>query len=181
VGDAALTLAHVPGQREQSRTIRQVVSTLFQGSTSSAKESATVAWQSNARWQGMHGCIVAHRLERPSIVAIKALHTAIFGVLMACVVYVSLAGVRDRMTRHASLALVAIVAEGLVISRNNGRCPLTDMVEELGGEHGSVSDIFLPRWVAEHIPHISCTLLGIGMATFATRRAIGAYQPWHQD
>jgi hypothetical protein len=165
-------LARVLGQREESRAIRQVVSTLFQGSRSTAKESATAAWQSNARWQQMRGCIVERRLEHPTIVAIKALHTAIFGVLMGCVVYVALAGVRDRMTRRATLALVAILGEGLVISRNHGRCPLTDIVEELGGDHGSVSDIFLPRWIADHIPHISSALLGFGMATFALRRVV---------
>lgn len=156
--------------------IRQAISTLFQGSRPSAKEAAVAAWQSNARWQWVRCRIVERRLEHPTIVAIKTLHTAIFALLMGCVLFVTQAGIRGRMTRRSAIALVAITGEGLVISRNQGRCPLTDMVEELGGEHGSVSDIYLPKWVAQHIPHISCSLLGIGMTIFALRRTIGGHR-----
>jgi hypothetical protein len=139
---------------------RLVVATLFKGSTPAARDAAAARWQADRRWQRLSAVIRTHQLERPAIVAIKMTHTAIFALLMSCVVFSGLAGVRNRMTRRSALALVAILGEGLVISRNQGRCPLTDIVEELGSEHGWVSEIFLPGPVARHIPHISCAVLG---------------------
>ena len=43
-----------------------------------------------------------------------------------------------------------IAAESLVFVANGFRCPLTDVAESLGAEHGSVTDIYLPAWFARN-------------------------------
>jgi hypothetical protein len=156
--------------------VRQAVATLFQGSSPAAREAAAAQWQASRWRQRLKSYIVTRHHAGPVIAGIKIVHTIIFAVLMGCVVSVSVAGARDRMSRRTTLALVAILGEGVVISRNQGRCPLTDLVEDLGSEHGSVSDIFLPTWVAQHIPHISSTFLGVGMTVFGLRRIAGGLQ-----
>lgn len=126
----------------------------------------------SAAYRRLRPWIIRHGLGNQTIVAIKLFHTAIFFVLMSFVLNVAYSGVRNRFTRRTALSLAAVVAEGFVVTLNRGRCPLTVVVEDLGAEHGSVSDIFLPRWVARHIPHISTALLGLGLGTLIVRRGI---------
>jgi hypothetical protein len=38
-----------------------------------------------------------------------------------------------------------------VYAGNGFRCPLTGLAEELGAKRGSVTDIFLPKWLASNI------------------------------
>jgi len=38
---------------------------------------------------------------------------------------------------------------------NGWRCPLTSLAEGLGAERGSVSDIYLPRWLATKLAEIT--------------------------
>ena len=116
--------------------------------------------------------IVAHGLEQPVIQGIKLTHTAVFASLMGLVLYVTLAGIRGRFGRRALAALLVIGGEALIVTVNGGGCPLTGVVEDLGAEHGSVSDIFLPDWVARHIPHFSSALLAAGLAALAARRVV---------
>lgn len=50
------------------------------------------------------------------------------------------------------------MVEGFILVGNGWRCPLRSLAEELGEPTGSVTDIFLPRWLADHIFEI-CTPL----------------------
>jgi hypothetical protein len=106
---------------------------------------------------------------RLKVVHIKAIHTAIFVVLSCGVTYVLVSGATNRITRWTWIAVVAIVVEGLVLVASGGRCPLTTVAERLGANHGSVSDIFLPRWFADRIFPICTTLFLIGCALLAAR------------
>jgi hypothetical protein len=117
--------------------------------------------------------IVDHRLERQTIVAVKLIHTVIFGIMMGFVLFVTYSGLRNRFTRATGVSLAAVVVEAIVVTTNQGRCPLTIVVEDLGATHGSVSDIFLPGWFARHIPHISSALIGVGLVALGLRRTIG--------
>jgi len=116
-------------------------------------------------WISNHGVI------SESIVVIKLVHTAIFLTLLACVLHVTWAGLRGRATQTTALALVAITAETIVFALNDRHCPLTVIVEDLGAEHGQVSDIFLPDWIAQRIFTISTSLLGLGAVAFAFHHA----------
>ncbi|APV50403.1 hypothetical protein BWI17_12280 [Betaproteobacteria bacterium GR16-43] len=106
-----------------------------------------------------------------TVLQIKVVHTLIFIVLSACVLYVVFSGALDRITPWTWIAIAAIVVEGLVLAASGGRCPLTKMAERLGAENGSVSDIFLPKWLADRIFPICGTLYLVGCVLVALRMA----------
>jgi hypothetical protein len=110
------------------------------------------------------------------ITAIKTLHTAIFALIMGFIVHFAYMGLRGRPSRWMVITFSLTIIEGLVLMVNRGRCPLTIVVEDLGDEHGSVSDIYLPEVVARHIPHISTGLLAAGLAGLIVRAGIRAFE-----
>ena len=125
-------------------------------------------------YRRLRAWIVSRGLSQTTIFAIRLLHTAIFAQLMGFVLVVTASGLRNRFTRWTRLALLGVAGEAAVVLLNRGRCPLTVVVEDLGAEHGSVSDILLPDWAARHIPHISTGLLALGFATLGIRRVAAA-------
>ena len=42
---------------------------------------------------------------------------------------------------------------------NGFHCPLTELAERFGAEHGSVTDLYLPAWFARNMPAIHVPLL----------------------
>jgi len=129
-------------------------------------------------YRRLRAWIVAHGLSDETIAGIRIVHTAIFAQLMGLVVLVTWSGLRNRFTRREALALLGVAGEAGAVLLNQGRCPLTVMVEDLGAERGSVSDILLPDWAARHIPHVSSGLLALGMVTLGLRRAAGSRRGW---
>jgi hypothetical protein len=119
--------------------------------------------------------IQEHDLAHLVIAAIKALHTAIFALIMGFIVHFAYTGLRGRASRLMMITFSLTIIEGLVLMVNRGRCPLTIVVEDLGDEHGSVSDIYLPGIVARHIPHISTGLLAAGLSGLIVRAGIRAF------
>jgi hypothetical protein len=91
--------------------------------------------------------------------AVRAVHTAIFGIELAAIGWLVVSGLIGRRDRWVGLAAVAVAAEAAVFIANDGVCPLTPLTERLGAERGSVSDIFLPDVVARTIPIWSSALL----------------------
>jgi len=104
-----------------------------------------------------------------TVVQIKLIHTAIFIILSACVLYILTSGAFDRITPWTWAAVAAIVVEGLVLAVSGGRCPLTIAAERLGAVNGSVSDIFLPKWFADRIFPICGGLFFVGCLLIAVR------------
>ena len=74
-----------------------------------------------------------------TVLHVKLVHTLIFVVLSACVLYILASGAFNRITVWTWGAVVAIVVEGLVLAASGGKCPLTAMAERLGAVDGSVS------------------------------------------
>jgi hypothetical protein len=107
-----------------------------------------------------------------AIVAIKAVHSAIFLVNATSVLHIFRVGVLNRRSRWTRVALFAAVGESIVFVMNRGRCPLTQLVEAMGAENGRVSDIFLPRWLADRIPQLFGPPLVIGLLGLAYHRAL---------
>jgi hypothetical protein len=105
------------------------------------------------------------------IAVIKAVHSIIFLSMAASILYTLYSGLTNRISRLTAASIAAVIGEGLVFLKNDGRCPLTDLVENLGSEHGSVSDIFLPTRFAERIPVLFSPLFAIGLASIGGRRA----------
>jgi hypothetical protein len=93
---------------------------------------------------------------RAALVAIKAVHTLAWFSIESCMAYVLYAGLVKRTDRRAA---IAVAGESLVFAANGFRCPLTDIAESLGAEHGSVTDIYLPPWFARNLLAIHAPLL----------------------
>ncbi|WP_207956958.1 hypothetical protein [Rubrobacter tropicus] len=89
-----------------------------------------------------------------AIFAVKLVHSAIFLSVAASILQFFYAGVTNRGSRWTRFSLALAVGESLVFAANRFRCPLTGLAESLGAESGQVTDIFLPRWLAERIPWI---------------------------
>jgi hypothetical protein len=107
-----------------------------------------------------------------AIIAIKVVHSGIFLLNATSVLHIFWVGVLNRRSRWTRLALVAAVGESIVFVVNRGRCPLTQLVEAMGAEDGRVSDIFLPRSLADRIPQLFGPPLVIGLLGLAYHRAL---------
>jgi hypothetical protein len=102
-------------------------------------------------------------IKRAAIVAVKAFHSLVFLVLQTLICYLLYKGVKGDSDRRAGLATVVISTECLVYAGNGFRCPLTAVAENLGAESGSVTDIFLPRWLASNIANIYAPLFALAL------------------
>jgi hypothetical protein len=98
--------------------------------------------------------------RRVALALVKGVHTLVWLVVEACMVYVLGAGLRGRSDRRVAIAATVVAAESAVFLGNGARCPLTSVAEEMGAEHGSVTDIFLPRWFAKSLPVLHVPLSG---------------------
>jgi len=98
--------------------------------------------------------------RRWALVAVSV-HTLIWVLVEAAVGYLLFAGVTKRSDRRAATAGVAVLAESIVYLVNGARCPLTGVAESLGAERGSVTDIYLPRWLGHNLPVIHIPLLAL--------------------
>ena len=113
------------------------------------------------------------RSTRNTIFLIKLVHTLIFFVLSAGILYTVYSGLVNRVTRWSKLAIVAVLVEGVALLLNGGTCPLRSWAEQLGDPHGSVTDIFLPRWLADRIFSL-CTPLFVLGSVLVIARSLGS-------
>ena len=108
-----------------------------------------------------------------ALTGIKGLHTVIFASVCGAILLFAWEGLRQRPGRRAAIVLGVALGETAIYVSNNQVCPLTPLAEELGAERGSVSDIFLPDWVARRIPLFAggAVLLGLVLNGHALMRA----------
>jgi hypothetical protein len=85
---------------------------------------------------------------------VKFVHSLFFFLMTVCILYVLFSGLFNRVGVLTWIAIVLVISEGLVLAINRGRCPLTTLAEDMGAEDGSVTGIFLPRWLAKRVFHI---------------------------
>lgn len=105
---------------------------------------------------------VATAPARPAaLAAVKAAHTAIWFSIEAAMLYVIGAGFARRSDRTVAIAAGIVAAETAVFLGNGARCPLTGVAESLGADRGSVTDIYLPRWLAHYLPAIHVPLIAL--------------------
>ena len=103
-----------------------------------------------------------------ALAAVKVVHTLAWFSIESCMVYVLWAGFRKQSDRRAAIAAGVVATESLIFAANGFRCPLTELAERVGAEHGSVTDIYLPRWFAHNLPAIHVPL--IALAGYLHRR-----------
>jgi hypothetical protein len=97
--------------------------------------------------------------DRRGLIALKVFHTVWWFLVEAAVLYLLVAGLRGRSDRRAAFAGAVVAGESVIFLANGGRCPLTGLAESLGAESGSVTDIYLPRWLAVSLPAIHVPLV----------------------
>ena len=103
-------------------------------------------------------------LDRSLLVAIRAVHSAIFLVELCSIGWLVLTGLVNRRDRTVAVAAGLVTVESAVFILNGRVCPLTPLAERHGAVRGSVSDIFLPDIVARTIPVWSSALLAGALA-----------------
>ena len=127
-------------------------------------------------WSDRLTTVLAERIparrRTVALVLIKAFHSFAFFAISACIVLLVWDGIRGRHGRRALLAGGITVAEVAIYGSNNQVCPLTPLAEQLGAERGSVTDIYLPRWLSARVPLLggSAVLVGIALQVIALKR-----------
>jgi hypothetical protein len=105
--------------------------------------------------------------RRPLFIAVKTVHSGAFLILQSAVLYLLYKGIRRESDRHAGAAAMLVGAECAIYAGNGFRCPLTGLAERLGAESGRVTDIFLPRWLADNIANIYGPLYAVALLLHA--------------
>jgi hypothetical protein len=107
------------------------------------------------------------------LVAVKALHSLIFFVLQSAIAYLVYTALKGQTNRRTAIVSGVVGGECIIYAANGFRCPLTGLAEGLGAEQGSVTDIFLPKWLASNIARIYGPLFVLGLYLHA-RNLMGA-------
>lgn len=101
------------------------------------------------------------------LAGVKAFHLGAFLIIQTAILYLVYSGIRGRSDRRAAIAAAIATGESAVYAGNGFRCPLTDVALDLGSEHGQVTDIFLPQWLARNIANIYVPLSTLGLLLHA--------------
>lgn len=108
--------------------------------------------------------------RRYRLTVIKAVHTAAWFLIESCMGYLLVAGFAGRTDRRAAVAAAVVAGEIAVFTLNGFRCPLTALAEREGAASGSVTDIYLPRWLARNLPAIHVPLVVVAVLLHARNR-----------
>ena len=111
--------------------------------------------------------IVSPRLRPYALVAVKAFHSLAFWTIQSAILYLVYKGLRRQTDMRACVAAGVATAESVIYAANRFHCPLTKLAEDLGAERGSVTDIFLPKWLASNIANIYVPAFALGLALHA--------------
>jgi hypothetical protein len=94
---------------------------------------------------------------------VKAVHSLLYFSIEFCMGYLIYAGLKGREDRRTAIAASVVVGESMIFLGNRCRCPLTRFAHNLGDAHGSVTDIYLPGFLASHLVLIHVPLLALAL------------------
>lgn len=97
------------------------------------------------------------------LAAIRALHTIIFLVMSAAVLYILYCGIVDRFDWPLYLALALVTAECIVFVGNGMKCPLTNLARAHGAEKGYVFDTFIPERLTRYTVPVFGSLFALSL------------------
>lgn len=97
------------------------------------------------------------------LVRIKLLHTFIWAIMAAAILYVLYSGVVGKLTIVTWISIALALGECIVIVLNKWRCPLTPLAAKHTENREPNFDIFLPRWLAKYNKEIFGTILVVGL------------------
>ena len=98
---------------------------------------------------------------------IKFLHTVIFMFMVACIVWVGYCAVARRYDWTLGAALLPIFIEGIVLLLNRCQCPVTTLTRRVTGLNAAVTDLFMPRVIADNTFRISTVIVAIELIALA--------------
>ena len=93
-------------------------------------------------------------VRRPLYIGVKVVHSIAFFILQTAILYLLYKALRGESDRRAAISGVLVGGECAIYAGNGFRCPLTGVAEALGAESGQVTDIFLPKRLADNIANI---------------------------
>ena len=78
-------------------------------------------------------------------------HVALFAIFTLVLLIFFFQVLFDRIGTMTWIAVTTFAVESVILLANGGRCPITVYNETLGAENARVSDVFLPKWVADRV------------------------------
>lgn len=111
--------------------------------------------------------------RRLLLIGMKTLHTLVFVVMVAAILYLLYCGVADQISIWTGVALVTVGVEVIIYVGNRFRCPLRDWAERLSVPGEPISDIYLPAWMAARVVSVSTPLLGVACGLLLVRLLAG--------
>jgi hypothetical protein len=110
-----------------------------------------------------HGDMKPPIAHRRMLIGIKLLHSAVWLLMVGCIMGIPTAGLERRFRLSAILSAIVLL-ECAVLGLNGGKCPLTNLAERFTGERSPNFDIYLPLWLARHNKLVFGWLYVAGMA-----------------
>jgi len=106
---------------------------------------------------------------------IKLLHTLVFLVESAAILYILYSGVFNVRSPGLAIAVFLVLAEIVIFVANVTRCPLTNLAKRLGDRTGDdfIADMFIPERYTRRIPQVCGGLALIGFLLVILRLLIG--------
>lgn len=113
--------------------------------------------------------------DRQILFGIKTLHTIIFLVMSAAILYVLYSGLTRTYTVWLGVALALVVIECVVFIASGRRCPLTGWARRYGDAGGNdwIADIFLPAAWATKIPLVCGGLFVVSLIVLVVNFLLG--------
>lgn len=104
------------------------------------------------------------------LVLVKLLHTAVWAVMAAAVLYVVYCGLAGGGGALLAVCVGLVLLETAVLLFNKWRCPLTDVAARYAAPGRDNFDIYLPEWLARHNKGIFGGLFVFGLLLVSARR-----------
>ena len=95
---------------------------------------------------------------------LRLIHTMIWCILVAAILYILYAGIFDRVNMLVWLCIGLVFIESIILLICKWKCPLTLLGYRYTNNHAIGFDIFLPTWLAKHNKAIFSVLFSVGLA-----------------
>jgi len=102
----------------------------------------------------------------PSALAFRLLHTAIAGCFLLAIAYVWLCALTGRRGPMLRLAVVSLIAEGIVVTANGGDCPLGCLQARVGDPTPLFELVLTPAAARRAVPTLGLVAVS-GLALLA--------------
>lgn len=101
----------------------------------------------------VNGMSLTHPGAARMLLAIRAVHTLAWAIFAGCILAFPVLAWRGQFA-SASILVVIVCAEVLVLAMNHMRCPLTAVAARYTADRADNFDIYLPLWLARYNKHI---------------------------